>query len=106
MSLALEYTAPTGARASRAARNAPPWSLSVAQTAALFGLFAFAGSLLLSPFYTTGDQEAYKPLYEEIRDYPDWGSKFAFLTVGPFSMAVGKRNVSEPLVAHKTGIAI
>lgn len=78
MSLALESTALP------AARTAPAYSPSAARTAALFGLFAFAGSLLLAPFYTTGDQEAYKPLYEQVRDYPDWESKFAlyFLSVG------------------------
>lgn len=58
--------------------------LSAGHLATLFGLFAFAGSLLLSPYYISGDQEAYKPLYEEILDYKDWESKFTFyfLTVG------------------------
>lgn len=80
MALAFESRVVPGQRKARPR----PQPLSAAQMAALFGLFAFAGSLLLAPFYTAGDQEAYKPLYEEIRDHPDWSSKFAFyfLSVG------------------------
>lgn len=68
-------------------------TMDPAFVAACFGLLAFVGCLILSPYYTRGDQEGYRALYEEIRSFDSWDAKFTFyfLSVGamePFYLVV------------------
>jgi hypothetical protein len=58
-----------------------------------FALAAFLSSMLLFPFYTSGDQLFYRRLYEEIGLHHTWDEKFAFYywavsAIEPFFLVV------------------